>query len=252
MRKFKIGAWLMSILICGAIVSCKKEAPLPVVTSLTMINAVAGSAPLTTDFSQNGYLPYYYGALQLPYGLYNEASRLPIDKEDQPLRLFQFPDTTSTSKPLFNLRLQLEKGSINTLFLTGTVDHPEHFITTEIPPFHNVADSTFGVRFINLSYQSRPVDIYLITGTSEKVVTGLAYKSVTDYQGFKAIAASENYTFEFRDQQTQSVLASYVFDEVGKASGNLWRFRNFTLAFIGLPGVTQGAEKQNTMMIPNY
>lgn len=252
MREFKIGAWLMSFLISGTIVSCKKETPIPIVTSLTMINAVAGSAPLVADFSQNGYLPYYYGALQVQYGLYNEAFRLPIDKDDQPLRLFQYPDTTSTSKPLFNLKLQLKKGSINTLFLTGTVDHPEQFISTEVPPFHSVADSTFGVRFVNLSYQSRPVDVYLITGTGEKVATGLAYKVVTDYQRFKAISTSGNYTFEFRDQQTQSVLASYVFDEVGKASGNLWRFRNFTLAFIGLPGVTQGIEKQNTLMIPNY
>jgi hypothetical protein len=252
MKRFKISVWLMSILISSAFVSCKKEDPLHVVTSLTMINAVAGSAPLVADFSENGFLPNYYGALQVQYGLYNEAFRLPIDKEDQPLRLLQYPDTTFTSKPLFNLKLQLGKGSINTLFLTGTVDHPEYLISTATPPFHSVADSTFGVRFINLSYQSRPVDVYLITGTGEKVVTGLVYKSVTDYQRFKAIATSGNYTFEFRDQQTQSVLASYVFDEVGKASGNLWRFRNFTLAFIGLPGVTQGAEKQNTLMIPNY
>lgn len=252
MRKFNLGNWLMSIAISIAFVSCKKEAALPVVTSLTLVNAVVGSEPLVTNFTENGHLPFYYGALQVQYGTYNEAFRVPIEKEQQSLRLFQYPDTLSSSKPLFDLKFQLEKGSINTLFLTGTVAHPEYLISTGKPPFHQVADSTFGVRFINLSYQSRPVDVYLIRGTGEKVVTGLAYKSVTDYQPFKAIAISGNYTFEFRDPQTQNVLASYVFNEVGKDSGNLWRFRNFTLAFIGSPGVTQGDQKQNAFVILNY
>jgi len=252
MRRFNLGNWLMGIAICAAFVSCKKEAALPVVTSLTLVNAVAGSAPLVTDFTQNGYLPYYYGALQVEYGIYNDAFRLPIAKELQPLRLFQYPDTLSSSKPLFDLKLQLEKGSINTLFLTGTVAHPEYLISTGMPPFHQVADSTFGVRFINLSYQSRAVDVYVITGTGEKTADGLAYKSLTDYKRFKALATSGNYTFEFRDPQTQNVLASYVFNEVGKDSGNLWHFRNFTLALIGLPGITQGDQKQNTLLVLNY
>lgn len=242
----------MGIAICSAFISCKKEEAVRVVTSLTLINAVAGSAPLVTDFTENGYLPSYYSALQVQYGIYSNSFRLPIEKELQPLRLFQYPDTTSGRKALFDLKLRLDKGSANTLFLTGTVDHPEYLISTGMPPAHQVADSTFGVRFINLSYQSRPVDVYVTRGTGEKTVDGLAYKSLTDYKRFKALAASGNYTFEFRDPQTQNVLASYVFDEVGKASGNLWRFRNFTLAFIGLPGITQGDQKQNALLVLNY
>ena len=252
MRRFNLVNWLLGIVISGAFVSCKKEASPPLVSSLTLVNTVAGSEPLITDFSEDGNLINYAGALRVPYGSYNDAFLLPVAKELQPLRHFQYPDTTSGSKPLFDLKLQLGKGTINTLFLTGTVAHPEYLISTAIPPLHQAADSTFGVRFINLSYQSRPVDVYVTTGTGEKAADGLAYKSITDYKRFKAVAASGNYTFEFRDQQTQNVLATYVFDEVGKASGNLWRFRNFTLAFTGLPGVTQGDQKQDALLVLNY
>ncbi|SDJ39014.1 hypothetical protein SAMN04487898_102432 [Pedobacter sp. ok626] len=252
MRKFRISAWF--ILVSILFMACKKEDSLPVMSSLILVNAVPGSAKLVINL--NGTTPgwgySYSGAAYINYGVFEPGNKLTTFELEQPLGLFQYPDTTATSKPLFDLQLQLKKGSINSLFLTGTVDHPDHLLVTDVPPFHNQRDSTFGIRFANLSYQSKPVSIYLIDDGVQKEVDELAYKQVTGYMNYPALAQTGDYKFEFRDKETQKVLATYEFSAVNQGAMNRWRYRNFTLALKGLPGAIDAAQAQSPFLIDNY
>lgn len=252
MRKSRIGVLLIMLTI--AFTSCKKEDSLQVMSSLILVNAVPGSAKLVINLNGiirgKGYT--YSGASYVNYGVFEPDDKLTTFNTTQPLGLFEFPDTTATSKPLFNLQLQLKKGSINSLFLMGTVDHPDHLLVTAVPPFHNQQDSTFGVRFANLSYQSKPISIYLIGNGEQKEIDGLAYKQVTGYKNYAALAKTGDYKFEFRDKETQEVLATYLFTGINADQTNLWRYRNFTLALKGLPGAVDAAQKQSPFLINNY
>ncbi|TKC55173.1 DUF4397 domain-containing protein [Pedobacter hiemivivus] len=255
MRKFEIYTLLLNVLLSIAFLSCKKEEPLPVISSLIVANAVAGSKPLLVNLNEGANPSYYLyrTASALKYGLLEgDVGKLNVENETQRIRLFQSPDTTATSQPLFDLKLQIGKGSINSLFLTGTVSHPDYLLETAVPPYHNQPDSTFGVRFTNLSYQSKPVNVYVISNGERKEVEGLVYKGITGYKKYAALAKTGTYTFEFRDQETQQVLAVYALEGAAKATENLWRYRNFTLALIGIPGTADPAQQQKTFMINNY
>ncbi|SDJ03287.1 hypothetical protein SAMN04487898_101127 [Pedobacter sp. ok626] len=255
MRNFKINTLLLSMLLSIAFLSCKKEEPLPATSSLTIANAVAGSKPLVVNLNEGANPSYYLyrTASALKYGvLEGDVGKLNVENPTQRLRLFQLPDTTATSQPLFDLKLQIVKGSINSLLLTGTANHPDYLLDTTIPPYHNQADSTFGLRFTNLSYQSKPVNVYMISNGERKEVEGLIYKGITGYKNYAAMDKTGTYTFEFRDQETQRILAVYTLEGAAKATENLWRYRNFTLALIGIPDTVDPEQKQKTFMINNY
>jgi hypothetical protein len=253
MRNSRIG--ILFIMLTIVLISCKKnETSLPVISSLTLVDAVPGSAKLYINM--NGTAPAkgytYSGASYLKYGDFAPDNKLTTFNEKQPIGLFQYPDTNATSKPLFDLQLQLNKGSINSLFLIGTVTNPDHLLVADVPLFHEQRDSTFGIRFANLSYQSKPVSIYLIANGEQKEIDGLAYKGITGYKNYLAFAKTGDYKFEFRDKESQKVLATYVVAGVNNDPVNLWRYRNFTLALIGLPEATDTQQMQRTMLINNY
>lgn len=255
MRKFKINTLLLNILFSIAFLSCKKEESSPITSSLIVANAVAGSKPLVINLNEGANPGYYLyrKASTLTYGILDgNTGKLNVENTTQRIRLFQFPDTTAASQPLFDLNLQIGKGSINSLFLTGTVSHPDYLLDVAVPSYHNKTDSTFGVRFINLSYQSKPVNVYVIGDGERKEVEALAYKGVTSYKNYGALAKTGTYTFEFRDQETQQVLAVYTLLGAGKGTENLWRYRDFTLALIGIPGAADPLQQQKTFMINNY
>ena len=252
--KYKIHLLLLSSLLFIAFISCKKERQQPIVSSLIVVNAVPGSTPLVVNFTGSQPSNFYAGAAKINYGILDQFSRFNMETTEQPLTLYQYPDTFSTSKPIFNLNLHLEKGSINSLFLMGTVAKPDYLFLSSVPPYHAVRDSTFGIRFVNLSYQSKPVNVYLIANGEQKEIDGLAYKGITPYKNYTARAADNSYVFEFRDQETQNVIASYVLKDLSQANEkeNLWRYRNFTLALIGLPDTAVPEQKQKIFLINNY
>lgn len=254
MRKFNTSILLLC-LFAITFISCKKEVPvLRIISSLTVVNAVPDAAPYLVPDLRNGSTAdfYYISGTRFKYGISDLYTKLVTEREELPIALYLFPDTLSTSKPLFDLKLQLPKGSINTLFLVGKVSRPDYKLVTANPPPHNERDSTFGVRFANLSYQSRPLSVYVLNNGAQKVMEGLSYKDVSDYKKYTASAKSENLTFEFRDQETQQLLATYVFKELGSLENNLSRYKNFTLAFKGLPDSDDPVQKQSTFLISDY
>jgi hypothetical protein len=251
MKTYKLKFILLISLLSFAFVSCKKIEQASVVSHLTLFNAMPGQV-LLANFKGAEPLDRYLGAMTFGYAVFNLGGRYAITKEEQPLAMYRYPDTLPTSKPIFNLNLKIKKGSINNLYFTGTIKNPEYLLSTTVPPYHDVADSTFGIRFLNLSYQSKPVNVYLVTNGERKEVEGLAFKGISEYKNYTAALKTREYTFEFRDQETQILIATYTTKGIGIASENLWRFRNFTLALIGLPGETAEELKQKPFLLNDY
>ncbi|AOM80228.1 DUF4397 domain-containing protein [Pedobacter steynii] len=252
MKTYKWNIILSISLLCFAFVSCKKNDEAAVISHLTLFNAMPGNIKLMPSFKGTDPLERYASAQLFYYATFNELGKYAITKEEQPLTVYSYPDTLPTSKPLFELNLKIKKGSINRLYFTGTAAHPDYLLSTFVPPAYTAADSTFGIRFLNLSYQSKPVNVYLVSNGERKEVEGLAYKAGTEYKRYAAPLETGDYIFEFRDQETQKLLASYTTNGVGVAKDNLWRFRNFTLALIGSAGETTEVLKQKPFLFNDY
>jgi len=126
-----------------------------------------------------------------------------------------------------------EANAVYTLFLHGPVAASEGFIVKENIPYRT--DSTAGIRFINLSPNSTPLNITLSTSTSVNEVSNLAYKQYTEFKTYPALYNS-TYTFQVRDATTQAPAApraSFTFDAT-----SIPRFANVTLVIRGMVGTT--------------
>lgn len=256
MRYFKsiIAVTLLQILI----LSCTKDKTLPGSSSLTVINAVVNSNQLVTNFSNDYTLPgYYKNAQKLSYGSYSSTVNVFGSFSGATnLTLYQIPDTMPHSIPLYNLALSLPVASIHTLFLTGLATAPDTLFTTDQPPYHSAADSTVGVRFVNLSPGSNPVNITLSTSTTVNEFNNITYKGLSTFKNYPAISSVSSYTFQFRDATTNAVIASFTMSGINNGTGtntstNNYRWRNVTIALIGSPGGA-GTAAQKTLLINNY
>jgi len=220
--------------------------------SLTIANAIVGSNPLVVNF--NGYagskttdtLRYYKSALQIRYGGFKEISSY---SGLTPLSLSQISDTLTG---LYNLTLNLPVNTIHTLFLVGADTlHIDTLFTEDHPQYHSTADSTFGIRFVNLSPGSDPISVNIKGNANGSEVENLTYKSITEFKNYSATASVARYIFEIRDVASGDLLATYRMNGVNNGTGdntddNSWRYRNFTIALRGTPG------SQGTFLISNY
>lgn len=239
MRKIYFNLFLIVILSL-ALVSCKKEQTFKVsgASSLTVVNGVVGNTQLYTNFNggpTNGM--YYSGIFYINYGY---SIYFNYYHGQQKLGLFQDADTTATSKPLFNLTLDLPVNTMHTLFLMGTPQAPDELFTTDQLPGHPLSDSTMGIRFVNISQGSDPVSVNLAGQANGSEADGLAYKGITPFKNYSAGSGISSYTFEFRDKATGALLGNCVINGVNndgsQYSPNLVRNRNFTIAFLGASG----------------
>lgn len=237
------------------VLSCRKnEIDPPGVASLTIINTVKGSSSLVPDFSGTASLPNHYAnALQLLYNTFQPNYQLRSHRGKQQLALYNYPDTLPKDRPLLELELDLPVGSIHSLFVTGTIQAPDTFLTHDLPPYHPPGDSTTGIRFVNLVQGSSPVSINL-TGQPNGSETGrLAYKQVSVFKNYAATAAVSSYTFEFRDAATGDLLCSYTAEGINDNPSvpdtpvNRWRYRNCTLAL-----VANADDTKSVLLINNY
>ena len=247
--------YIMPALICLCIFSCSKEKNLHGTSTLTVINAVTGSNLLVTNF--NGTIPLndYLNANKLQYNVFSTyANQFTYYSGRQPLALYAYPDTLEKSTPLINLVLDLPVGSVHSLFLTGTMHHPDTMFVTDQLPYHPLADSVTGIRFVNLSPGSAPVSVRIQGRTGNAEVVSLPYKGITGFKQYEARAASEDYVFEFHDAGSGALITSYQLTGIsnpGAVSPNNWRNRNFTLALLGLPGGAGGLAP-SVLLINNY
>lgn len=242
MQRLTYFAGCIIILLLAA---CAKEKTVPGTASLTIINAVPDSRPLVTNFSGTSPIRYYL-ANQLRYNTFMLANRFSAYSGRQPLALYQYPDTTDKNQPLFNLMLDLPVSSMHTLFLTGTVAAPDTVFASDAVPFHPLADSSCGFRFVNLSPGSAPVKVTIREKSGAPEVSSLPYKSITSFMNYPVDAAQEDMVFEFRDAATSQLITTCRIDGVhNPAPGTTsnWVYKNYTLALVGVPGGTNGQEQ---------
>jgi hypothetical protein len=220
---------LLVLLFLASEFSCTKTSIPPGTSALNIVNTMVGSTGLVTNFSGSlgskttDTFRYYAFAPQVYYGSANEISSY---YGQTPLAISDFSDTT---KVLLNVSLNLPINSIHTLFVTGSISSPDSLFTSDQVPYYPVSgDSVTGVRFVNLSTGSNPVRID-ISGSSDTLLSGLAYKSISPFQPLPANAMSQanGYTLEFRDAISDSLLVTY--------SLNIFLFKSQTLAFYGSP-----------------
>ncbi|MCR8556962.1 DUF4397 domain-containing protein [Mucilaginibacter sp. BJC16-A38] len=227
--------------------SCKKnDVQLPSGgSSITIVNALVGSSSLVANFNYNVQLKYYATAQQISYA---SAFEFGYYSGNLPLAL---SDLTDTTHDVFKQIVPLPKNTIGSLYITGTLAAPESFQSTDHPPYHAPADSTVGIRFVNLSPGSSPVSVNIQGAANGSEVTTLAYKNITAFKNYAATYNISSYTFEFRDVATGTLLTTYTLSGVnngdnGDQNQNNVRWKNITIALSGLPG------SQGTFQINNY
>lgn len=230
-------------------ISCKKEA-VPGVASLIAINTIKGSNPLYINFKNEGQVPYSTGgSLMYGFGIQiNSYSGL------QRLRLFHYPDTMSKDDPLFDLQLNMPVSSVNTLFLTGTLNAPDTVLIRESIPFIPGSDSSMALRFINLSQGSDAISINLKGHNNGSEVNSIAYKNITEFKKYAVLHSVNEYVFEFRNAITGDSITTYTIPKINgeeNSDRNQWRYRSFTLALTGVPGET-GARAQAGLLVPHF
>jgi len=225
------------VLAC-TMLSCAKQNAVPGTACLTLVNAVPGATPyLLTNFSGTNPITYYNAAMRLTYGTWATNNQTAAYSGETPLAIYRYPDTTSHSSPLFNLIVNLPAGSIHTLFLAGTLTAPDTLFTTDTPPYHPASDSSMGLRFVNLMPGSAPVSVNITGLANGSEVGSLSYKSITGFKNYPATYAVSHYKFEFRDAVSGTLINSLDVTGINNiTSNNNRRFRNLTLALLGLPG----------------
>jgi len=252
----KMSLLFISACLCLSVaVSCKKELSTENITSLTIVNALPGNRVMLADLSGKPANQFTGdGVLFLYYGVYDPGSRLSIPLKEQPLAFYKYPFVAG-DQPLYQLSLNPKAGEINTLFVTGTQNHPEHLLVNEQPPYYTVKDSLVGLRLINLSAGSNPVQVKVSgPGLSKPIISNnLAYKSFTTYLPVAAGSNVGDLLVEFFDQASGNLISSFPLPGVGATlTDNPWRYRNYTLALKGLPNALDPADAQGIFKIYDF
>jgi len=234
--------------------SCNKNnpgiSPNPA-AGLNVVNATIGSSPLIIRQGNTGVI---YSKIpttqQVSYGANLIFGPAPGTYN------YQFVQNIDTLHIMTTVTQSFQSGQTYSLFLAGSITQPDQFVVQDQILTHAASDSTGSVRFVNLSAGSNPVSVDLKGMANGSETASLAYKGITTFKNYAATYTVVSYIFEFRDQVSGTLLASYTISGVNNATGtnttaNIFRYMNMTLALIGQPGGT-GAAAQKIILINNY
>jgi len=244
--KYTIGAFLLLLFF-----SCKKEQEQPGAASLTLINAAVDQELLRTNFK--GLEPIAYNTAQfVPYGFFIVSSnRFAVPAGACPIGLYTVEDTLPGDKPVFYFNLDLPAGSAHTLFMYGQNGGYGSLLVRDTLPAYPEKDSVAGFRFVNLCLGSTAVSVNLRSATPGSELASLPFKNITAFQSYSALKGVKDYVFEFRNTETGALIASSTVRGIGNGgspSPNIWLYRNFTFALMGVLGGT-GAEAPKVVQI---
>lgn len=228
---------LAVFLLLAGLVSCKKnEVSSEPLASLNVVTAVIGGGNLKLNTNVRDSVKEYNAKV---FGIV----------PGKEIKLFR------TSKPEVNYYKETpvtENGGTYSIFITGQGNSFEPIFKKEnLPAFYK--DSIFGVRIINLSPNSTPINITLASATGTNVFTNIGYKQITEFTTFPLQAILANNTeklktvnFQVRNS-TGALLASYQLpvnanNNYPGISINLQRFKNISLIIKGLMGTTTGPD----------
>jgi len=251
--------------------SCQKTSMVPNVsgaTAFTVVNAVPntvnGIAPIINTSQAIMWFGYIYPIIG--YGNFQEYS--PVGGMDTVYTVqYNSQDTLdvgpkATGKIFYSI-LNLEKGGIYTLFLSGSdTTSPDYLFIKDSVPYYPTSDSVMGIRFVNLSTGSGPISINLEGSPNGSEVSSLTYKGITGFKQYPNNSTTLDYFFVIRDAATGDSLTQFDFNLVGDTNngygladfqytGDLLTFKNITIALIGQPGLN-AVVPQSTMIINNF
>jgi len=241
MKKF-IRILLVSFLAATFLVSCKKEAnsvKLQPTSSLTVVNGIINSSQLLADFANTHPVSIFYSTTH-KIG-FSSSFEYSLTSGTVPVTIYQRSDT---SHNVYANNVNLKGGGIYSLFLSGSnPSKPDAVFTTDIPPYHNGADSTYGIRFINLTPDSAPVSINLQGKANGSEIGSLAYKAITPFKNYPFSNNVMSITFEVRDAISGVLLTTFV--------GNPNPFSNNTIVIDGLENDPSG-NSMFTFQVNNF
>jgi hypothetical protein len=180
----------MTLAICvftsGTFLSCSKISTAP--------STVAAVSVVNFTYTNNGQ--------KIGFGSVNEFS---VVASETPVSIVQATDTTT---PFFEGIFNFKVGGIYSLFVAGSAITPDTMLVQDIIPHWPYADSSAGLRFVNL-VQAESISIDYVGGTGN-VASNLAYKGIVGFQQFSANSLEQvaGYKFEFRDAESDSLLAT--------------------------------------------
>jgi hypothetical protein len=203
-------------------IGCKKTAdtlPNPQLSSITIINAVLDAGPVKFNHYKTG-LSYEDLSDSINYG---SSLEYPIISGNQPLAVVLSRDTSTI---LYHNTYDFTPFKSYSMYTAGILPNTKNFFFEDNIPVHK--DSTVGVRFINLSMDSKPVSIN-VQGSSQSDFSNVAYGQISQFKSYPADMNSnpnQNYTFEVRDLSSGVLLTTFT-----------WYFsvfKNNTLVISGL------------------
>ncbi|OQP59684.1 hypothetical protein A3860_36555 [Niastella vici] len=195
--------------------SCKKDAiPVRPVASLTVTNAIVGS------------VSFRVGNIVLPIFIYDYAQLSIIAGESD---LYVWPAGDSAHPYFQQPKFYAENRGVYSVFLAGQApNNVTGIVLQDNIPYHT--DSTCGVRIINCSPNSQPLNITLSTSPMVNEVSNLTYLQHTDFKLYPAKAANTSYVFQVRNAADNTLLGSIALQTP--------RFANVTLVIKGMFGTS--------------
>jgi hypothetical protein len=98
---------------------------------------------------------------------------------------------------------------IYSLFIAGTTTSLDTLFVQDNIPAYPQNDSVTGVRFVNLASGGNSITINVQGNPGQPLATAVAYKQITSFNQLPAAIPITDYTFEFRDAISDSVLTTY-------------------------------------------
>ena len=231
----RIVSFILAGICCVVVFSCKKNSgPLILPSSVNVINAIPSSNPIIPVFGTKDAIQYFSTAQSISYqGFWHYSP--PVGSND--LYVVQVADTTSVDlkAALFNGQLNLEEGTIYSLFLAGDTAKVDTMLVKDIVPTY--ADSSAGVRFINLIPGTPMISVNLTGSPSAIEFKDLGYKTLSSFRKYAADnSVGGSYTFDVRDESSGTLITQVQWSYIV--------FRNNTLVISGSNSTANGLNVQ--------
>ena len=205
-------------------IACQKAKVVPAPASITVVHAMAGGNTIVPKFGDDTAGRYYKGPtsgntmVQVKYAASQLYSRVAGTTS---LSVVPISDTLFR---IFNGSVNLESGSIYSIFFSGDTAHADTTLLVDNIPYY--ADSSTGSRFINLTVGGKAITVTLTSDATHTPITTLGYRQNSDFIKYPAtLAAGASYNFTVRDQATGDSLYAY--------SWSYPRFKNSTIVIAG-------------------
>lgn len=180
------------------------------------------------------------------------TSRFYINSSSTPVQLFSRLDTLAKDGPVLNYDLELEKGSVYSMFMYGSKTDAKYALHKDIIPPLGMQDSTTHIRFANFS-EDQEISVNLKGQPAGSFIGQIQQKSWSEFSKLPVNTVAK-YEFEIRDLSTGNLITSYLADKVNDFSvnngANLWYNKSNTVILVGKEGGT-GTFLPRTILMPH-